>query len=169
MDGEVEGVESEIKTATTAAGTTGGLGTGFAVCHAACQSLVAALAIFGVTLVGMPLAFLQPYSTPLLILSAISIVVSLWLIRKHKMPLRILVKPVAIGLVAAFVIFVFAFAVSASYTAGYQSIAGIEQAQSTPSSLPDKCKTPPGYTDAGWREHWGHHPDQFAECLAAIK
>lgn len=31
--------------------------------------------------------------------------------------------------------------------------------------LPDKCKTPPGYTDESWRQHWGHHPDQYAECL----
>ena len=33
------------------------------------------------------------------------------------------------------------------------------------SELPDKCATPPGYTDASWREHMGHHPDQYAECL----
>ena len=32
--------------------------------------------------------------------------------------------------------------------------------------LPDKCKTPPGYTDADWKEHLGHHPDRYAECLA---
>ena len=31
--------------------------------------------------------------------------------------------------------------------------------------LPDKCKTPPGYTDAEWREHMGHHPDQYKECF----
>ena len=31
--------------------------------------------------------------------------------------------------------------------------------------LPDACQTPPGYTDEEWREHWSHHPDQFAECL----
>lgn len=29
----------------------------------------------------------------------------------------------------------------------------------------DICKTPPGYTDAQWREHMGHHPDRYAECL----
>ena len=29
----------------------------------------------------------------------------------------------------------------------------------------DKCATPPGYTDEQWREHMGHHPDQYAECL----
>lgn len=29
----------------------------------------------------------------------------------------------------------------------------------------DKCATPAGYTDAEWREHMGHHPDQYAECL----
>lgn len=31
--------------------------------------------------------------------------------------------------------------------------------------LSDKCATPSGYTDAQWREHMGHHPDQYAECL----
>ena len=29
----------------------------------------------------------------------------------------------------------------------------------------DKCATPPGYTDAQWREHMGHHPDMYEECL----
>jgi len=29
----------------------------------------------------------------------------------------------------------------------------------------DKCATPAGYTDEQWREHMGHHPDQYKECL----
>lgn len=29
----------------------------------------------------------------------------------------------------------------------------------------DICKTPPGYTDQQWREHMGHHPDRYAQCL----
>ena len=29
----------------------------------------------------------------------------------------------------------------------------------------DKCATPQGYTDEQWREHMGHHPDNYAECL----
>lgn len=29
----------------------------------------------------------------------------------------------------------------------------------------DKCKTPQGYTDQEWREHMGHHPDKYRECL----
>lgn len=29
----------------------------------------------------------------------------------------------------------------------------------------DICATPDGYTDAEWREHMGHHPDMYAECL----
>ena len=33
------------------------------------------------------------------------------------------------------------------------------------SELPDKCKTPAGYTDEQWRQHMGHHPDRYAECL----
>ncbi len=31
----------------------------------------------------------------------------------------------------------------------------------------DKCATPEGYTDKEWKEHMGHHPDQYAECLSA--
>ena len=29
----------------------------------------------------------------------------------------------------------------------------------------DICATPPGYTDEQWREHMGHHPDRYAQCL----
>lgn len=29
----------------------------------------------------------------------------------------------------------------------------------------DKCATPAGYTDERWKEHMGHHPEQYAECL----
>lgn len=31
----------------------------------------------------------------------------------------------------------------------------------------DKCATPDGYTDEAWREHMGHHPDIYGECLSA--
>lgn len=41
------------------------------VCHVACEGLIAFLAILGITLVGMPLAFLQDYS---LFLSAMGLV-----------------------------------------------------------------------------------------------
>ena len=41
--------------------------------------------------------------------------------------------------------------------ADYQRALGAE--------LSDKCATPAGYTDAQWREHMGHHPDQYAEGL----
>ena len=27
------------------------------------------------------------------------------------------------------------------------------------------CATPAGYTDATWREHMGHHPEQYQQCL----
>ncbi len=27
------------------------------------------------------------------------------------------------------------------------------------------CATPPGYTDAQWRQHMSHHPDQYPGCL----
>ena len=27
------------------------------------------------------------------------------------------------------------------------------------------CLPPAGYTEAEWREHMGHHPDQYKQCL----
>ena len=33
------------------------------------------------------------------------------------------------------------------------------------SSGTDKCKPEPGYTEESWREHMGHHPDIYKECL----
>ncbi|MBI2498796.1 hypothetical protein HYV88_00980 [Candidatus Woesearchaeota archaeon] len=29
----------------------------------------------------------------------------------------------------------------------------------------DICATPEGYTDQEWREHMGHHPDRYKDCL----
>ena len=46
-----------------------------------------------------------------------------------------------------------------------QGISPERYAQALKSQLPDKCQTPPGYTDDQWREHMGHHPDQYRECL----
>ncbi len=42
---------------------------------------------------------------------------------------------------------------------------GSDYQKAMKSDLADKCKTPPGYTDEQWKEHMGHHPDQYAECL----
>lgn len=30
----------------------------------------------------------------------------------------------------------------------------------------DKCKPERGYTEESWREHMGHHPDIYKECLS---
>ena len=29
----------------------------------------------------------------------------------------------------------------------------------------DKCSPAPGYTEESWKEHMGHHPDIYKECL----
>lgn len=29
----------------------------------------------------------------------------------------------------------------------------------------DKCTPPPGTSEEAWREHMGHHPNIYAECL----
>ena len=33
------------------------------------------------------------------------------------------------------------------------------------SSGSEKCKPQPGYTEQEWKEHMGHHPDIYKECL----
>jgi len=30
----------------------------------------------------------------------------------------------------------------------------------------DPCTPPEGYTDDSWRQHMGHHPDQYKDCLS---
>ena len=32
-------------------------------------------------------------------------------------------------------------------------------------SVSEKCKPAPGYTEEAWREHMGHHPSIYKECL----
>ncbi len=29
----------------------------------------------------------------------------------------------------------------------------------------DKCAVPDGYTEKEWKEHMGHHPELYEECL----
>ncbi len=58
---------------------------------------------------------------------------------------------------------IFAFAAYSLISTSYYNGAGYKQALSA--ELSDKCATPSGYTDAQWREHMGHHPDRYAECL----
>lgn len=36
---------------------------------------------------------------------------------------------------------------------------------SASNNIEDKCKPAPGYTEESWREHMGHHPDIYKECL----
>ena len=31
-------------------------------------------------------------------------------------------------------------------------------------AVPDKCKAPPGTDPAQWKQHLGHHPDQYGDC-----
>ncbi len=36
---------------------------------------------------------------------------------------------------------------------------------STVTSGKDICQPEPGYTDQEWKEHMGHHPDVYKDCL----
>ena len=31
------------------------------------------------------------------------------------------------------------------------------------------CLPPAGYTEESWREHMGHHPDEYRQCLDKLK
>ncbi|MBI4153883.1 hypothetical protein HY501_00965 [Candidatus Woesearchaeota archaeon] len=62
-------------------------------------------------------------------------------------------------------VFVLAFSVVTMLQTGQTKYTESDYQQAMSAELPDKCATPPGYTDASWREHMGHHPDQYAECL----
>ena len=69
-------------------------------------------------------------------------------------------KHMLIGIaVVALVVLAFGVysALNINFTLKYQ---GALQAE-----LEDICTTPPGYTDEQWREHMGHHPDRYADCL----
>ncbi len=64
------------------------------------------------------------------------------------------------------IVFAVAVLVFSVYTlAATQNYFGADYKKAVNSELQDKCATPPGYTDAKWREHMGHHPDRYAECL----
>ncbi|MBI2543261.1 MAG: hypothetical protein HYW24_03685 [Candidatus Aenigmarchaeota archaeon] len=47
----------------------------------------------------------------------------------------------------------------------YQEYYGESYRNALSSELDDKCSTPAGYTNETWKEHMGHHPDRYAECL----
>ncbi|MBI2579809.1 MAG: hypothetical protein HYW27_02815 [Candidatus Aenigmarchaeota archaeon] len=59
-------------------------------------------------------------------------------------------------------IVIFAFTLYTTLTPQYSQA---DYRRALAAQLPDKCATPPGYTDESWRQHMGHHPDQYAECL----
>lgn len=69
-------------------------------------------------------------------------------------------KVVLLAMVAIFVLVAAVFAVVVQgtyYGDSYKKALAAEQ--------PNKCDTPPGYTDESWREHMSHHPSQYTECL----
>ena len=154
---EIEISDEKVAAASGTAGSTlGGLGAGFGTCHAICQSFVAVFAVVGVSVIGMPLAFLTPYTLPLLVVSAALLGFSIWTMRKNRMPYRMLLRPVAIGLVVSVVIVVAIFSFSV--------LAAPARGQAT--GQPDKCIPPAGTSQEEWTEHMGHHPDMYRECLA---
>lgn len=74
---------------------------------------------------------------------------------------------VAIGVIviALLVLNVYAFSRPGSSSSGVEKTAENFDAFKAAENPADKCAAPAGYTDEQWKEHMGHHPDQYAECL----
>ncbi len=66
-------------------GSIGALGA-FGVCHTICQATIAFLATFGITVIGMPLAFLQEpiFYIPFAIIGVASLSGSVYLYIRHR-------------------------------------------------------------------------------------
>lgn len=83
---------NKIKAKIIGFGAVGGIFTGvgalgaFGVCHSICQATIAFLAIFGITIIGMPLAFLQKpvFYIPFAAIGIASLSGSVYLYVKHK-------------------------------------------------------------------------------------
>lgn len=169
--GKEKSAASHGKKLCAVGATFGGLGAAgaFGACHAACQGLIAFLAIFGIVVVGMPLAFLQE---PLFVVlfSAIGVVsvgASLYLYRKMNPQLTtagLLRSPLVL-----FSLVVLALIVASSLLTAYSAAAGTGAPTSAFTQSPadiERCRPQPGYTEQSWREHMGHHPEIYKECLS---
>ncbi len=62
--------------AGTVSATAGLLG-GYQVCHNVCMGLIALLSLAGITVIGMPLAFLLPYAVPFWLAGAVLFLITL--------------------------------------------------------------------------------------------
>ncbi|HKZ49700.1 MAG TPA: hypothetical protein VJ110_01725 [Candidatus Nanoarchaeia archaeon] len=67
------------------------------------------------------------------------------------------------GVLLLVIVMAIGFGMAKTYDASY----GDErfQAALAAQNPNDKCSTPDGYTDEQWREHMGHHPGLYRECL----
>ena len=74
------------KLAGTASGASGVLSFlgGYNVCHNICLILIAGLSVMGISLQGMPLAFLQDYAVIFWVAAVTMLAVTLYLYKKHK-------------------------------------------------------------------------------------
>lgn len=162
--------EINAEKACAVGSTTGSLGISFAACHTICQAAIAFLAVFGIAVAGIPLAFLGKYGTPFLLLGLASFGFSIYLYKKHRLPLKSLLKPAAIGIGVAFIIIAgsFFFAQTESDdNAVPLSFGPLSSWQVKYNLLPEKCRPTEEYkTEESWKEHLGHHQDIFGECLA---
>ncbi len=68
--------------------------------------------------------------------------------------LYILIVIAVLGLVWT----VYGFVKQPYTNAQYQNALAAENTQ-------DICATPAGYTDEEWKQHMGHHPDRYKQCL----
>ncbi len=65
-------------------------------------------------------------------------------------------------LLLAVIFIVLVFSITSMFKKDYTED---DYAQFVSAEQQDKCATPSGYTDEEWKEHMGHHPDRYKECL----
>jgi hypothetical protein len=80
---EITAEEKLSGVASTGSGLLSFLG-GYNVCHNICLGLIAGLTLIGISIEGMPLAFLQDYAVPMWVLAVTMLGITLYLYKKHQ-------------------------------------------------------------------------------------
>lgn len=79
-----EGLEEKLSGAASASSGAMSFLGGYNVCHNICLALIAGLTIIGISIEGMPLAFLQEYAVPFWLVAITLLGVTMYLYTKHK-------------------------------------------------------------------------------------
>lgn len=67
--------------------------------------------------------------------------------------------------VLAVAVLLVAFSVTGFFAPGLENNTANFQQLSNQENTEDICAVPPGADPVQWKEHLGHHPDKYAQCL----